>query len=184
METHGIKHSRSQALIDFAFRFAKEVHGDQVRKYTAQPYITHPVAVANIIAAHTDDCEMICAALLHDVVEDTHATVEDIDNVGFGFTIAKLVDELTDISKPEDGNRKHRKTLDCHHLAGASGRAQTVKLADLIHNTQSIVKHDPKFAVMYLQEKYELLKVLTKADPEMQAKGWRSYAEALMKLRS
>lgn len=66
--------------------------------------------------------------------------------------------------KPEDGNRKTRKEIDKNHLAKASELGQTIKLADLISNTSTITKYDPKFAKTYMQEKKELLEVLTKGN--------------------
>lgn len=71
-----------------------------------------------------------------------------------------MVDMLTDVSRPEDGNRAARKKLDREHLAKATPEVKTIKLADLIHNTESIVAHDPKFAEVYLEEKRALLSVL------------------------
>jgi (p)ppGpp synthase/HD superfamily hydrolase len=110
---------------------------------------------------HTD--EMIAAALLHDVVEDTPFTIDDI-NDRFGNKVAELVSWLTDVSRPEDGNRKTRKSLDREHIVEAPAEAQTIKLADLIHNTKSIEQHDPGFWKVYKQEKIALLDVLTKGD--------------------
>jgi len=161
---HGIFHSRSQGLIDAAYNFAKRMHGEQKRKYTGAPYITHPVAVAKLVATVTYDCEMICAALLHDVIEDTPATFDDICAAGFGPSIGRLVLELTDISKPEDGNRAARKAIDRAHIAHASPRGKTVKLADLIDNTESICRYDPNFARVYMAEKRKLLAVLSDGD--------------------
>ena len=125
--------------------FAAKAHEGQVRKYTGEPYIVHPVEVMEIVSTVTDDEEMLVAALLHDVVEDTAVTVEDL-RAQFGDRVATLVDELTDKSRPEDGNRKARKAIDRAALAEASAAAQTIKLADMISNTRSIVEHDPKFA--------------------------------------
>ena len=138
-------------------------HGDQKRKYTNDPYIVHPIAVAELVKTvpHTD--EMVAAALLHDVVEDTPVTIEDIENK-FGSKVAELVGWLTDVSRPEDGNRKTRKAIDRDHSARAPADAQTIKVADLIHNTQSIEKHDPHFYKVYKEEKIKLLSVLTEAD--------------------
>jgi len=82
----------------------------------------------------------------------------------FGVDVATLVAALTDISRPNDGDRKIRKAIDRNHLAGASARAQTIKLADLIDNSRSIVERDPDFAKVYLAEKRELLAVLTEGD--------------------
>lgn len=159
---HGIIHSSNQELVDFAYRYAKDAHEGQVRKYTGEPYITHPVAVAKIVSGQTNDYEMICAALLHDTIEDCGVTYQDLIEDGFSAGISDLVLELSDVSVPSDGNRAVRKDIDCEHLAGVSSRAQTIKLADLIHNSESIIAHDKKFAVFYIAEKKQLLRVLTK----------------------
>jgi (p)ppGpp synthase/HD superfamily hydrolase len=150
-------------MLDDVLKFATAAHGDQKRKYTNDPYIVHPIAVAEIVKTvpHTD--EMIAAALLHDVVEDTPITIDDIKNK-FGDKVADLVGWLTDISRPEDGNRKTRKAIDRDHSARAPAEAQTIKVADLIHNTQSIEKYDPNFWKVYKEEKIKLLSVLTEAD--------------------
>lgn len=171
MIDHGIKHSRSQQLIDFACVFAAKAHGEQKRKYTGEPYIVHPIEVAQIVASVTDDCEAICAAFLHDVVEDTPVTLQQISDAGFGPTIAKLVEELTDVSQPSDGNRATRKRIDREHLAKASPRAQTVKLADLISNSRGIIKNDPNFAPTYMHEKRLLLNELIWGDGTLYAEA-------------
>ena len=172
---HGITHSSSQRLIDFAYEYAKEAHGTQVRKYTGEPYITHPVAVANLVASRTIDCEMICAALLHDVIEDTDVTYDDLMEVGFGRGIAELVLELSDVSELSDGNRDTRKAIDRQHTSEASSRAKTVKLADLIHNSSSILREDKDFAKIYMNEKRLLLAVLTEGDSTL-----HSYATGIV----
>jgi len=150
-------------MLDEVLKFATLAHGDQKRKYTGDPYIVHPIAVSEIVktVAHTD--EMVAAALLHDVVEDTPVTIDEI-KIKFGSKVAELVGWLTDTSRPEDGNRKTRKSIDRLHSADAPAEAQTIKLADLIHNTKSIEKHDPSFWKVYKQEKIALLDVLTKGD--------------------
>ena len=153
-------------MLDEVLEFATAAHGDQKRKYTGEPYITHPIAVAEIVKTVPHTQEMIAAALLHDVVEDTHVTLDQIED-NFGEKVAELVSWLTDISRPEDGNRRFRKSLDRDHSANAPAEAQTIKLADLIHNTESIEKNDPGFYTVYKQEKIELLKVLTKGDPTL-----------------
>ncbi|CAM6006431.1 unnamed protein product [Sphagnum balticum] len=106
---------------------------------------------------------MICAAWLHDVVEDTKLTLAFIQEI-FGDSVARLVEQLTDISKPNDGNRQVRKRIDLMHTANASPQGKTIKLADLIDNTKSIVERCPGFAVVYMEEKEELLKVLKEGD--------------------
>jgi (p)ppGpp synthase/HD superfamily hydrolase len=114
--------------------------------------------------------DMVAAAWLHDVVEDTGCTFNDI-HMGFGIDIATLVGWLTDVSKPEDGPRWYRKKLDREHTAAAPAEAQTIKLADLISNTKSIMAHDEKFAKVYLEEKRLLLDVMTRGDAGLMAEA-------------
>jgi (p)ppGpp synthase/HD superfamily hydrolase len=158
-------------LVLRAASFAAEAHKGQVRKYTGQKYIVHPIEVMNIVASvpHTD--AMLCAALLHDTVEDCGVTLEQIKEL-FGPEVEDLVFWLTDPPKGESGmNRAVRKELSRQRLEIAPPEAQTIKLADLISNTASIVKHDPDFAVVYLREKAELLKVLVHGDSTLMAKA-------------
>ena len=82
----------------------------------------------------------------------------------FGNEVADLVYWLTDVSRPEDGNRAVRKNIDLLHIAGASPAAKTIKLADIISNSRSILTHDRKFAQVYIPEKAALLSVLTEGD--------------------
>ncbi len=141
----------------------------QRRKYTNEPYIVHPAEVAKIVAGVPGSTpDMVAAAWLHDVVEDTGCTYTDV-HMAFGADIAALVGWLTDVSKPEDGNRAVRKAMDRAHSAEAPAEAQTVKLADLISNSRSIMQHDPEFARVYLEEKRLLLAVMTKGDPALYA---------------
>jgi (p)ppGpp synthase/HD superfamily hydrolase len=159
-------------MVERARVFATAAHAavKQVRKYTFEPYIVHPAEVAGIVATvpHTD--EMLAAAWLHDTVEDTGVSIVDIQ-VEFGNEVASLVGWLTDVSKPEDGNRAVRKAIDREHTEAAPAGAQTVKLADLIANTRSIVKHDVAFARTYLEEKRLLLAVMTRADVGLMARA-------------
>jgi hypothetical protein len=159
-------------LIDRARTFATRAHQriDQRRKYSGQPYHVHLEAVASMVATVTDDAEMIAAAWLHDVVEDTPATLEDVERE-FGAAVAALVEELTDTSRPSDGNRAARKAIDLRHTAHASARAKTIKLADLIDNCEDITRHDSRFAKTYLQEMEALLAVLEQGDARLLSKA-------------
>lgn len=170
---HGIIHSRSQPLIDHAYRFAVSAHGNQKRKYTGEPYVSHCVEVAKIVQDVGGDVEMICAALLHDTIEDTPVTYDELVKECHGFYagIADLVVWLSDVSRPEDGNRAARKALDRDHIAKAPSRAKTIKLADLISNSASIVKYDPEFAKVYLREKRLLLDVLKDGNATLWARA-------------
>lgn len=143
----------------------------QKRKYTGEPYIVHPGEVASIVASVPGSTpDMVAAAWLHDVIEDTGCTFTDV-HMAFGIDIATLVGWLTDVSKPTDGNRVKRKAIDREHTAQAPAEAQTIKLADLISNSKSIMQYDPDFAVTYLAEKKLLLEVLTKGDPGLHAEA-------------
>ena len=155
-----------------AREFATRCHESvgQVRKYTGEPYINHPAAVVDIVRSVPHSDEMIAAAWLHDTVEDTPATLHDLE-AAFGVGIAALVEMLTDVSRPSDGNRGTRKEIDRAHTAQASPDAQTIKLADLIDNSYSIIERDRKFSKVYLAEKQELLKVLTHGDPVLHARA-------------
>ena len=157
-------------VVERARVFATAAHGAvaQLRKYTNEPYIVHPAEVVSIVRSvpHTD--AMLAAAWLHDVVEDTGVTLETV-RAEFGDEVAELVGWLTDVSRPDHGNRAARKAVDRAHSAMAPAAAQTVKLADLISNTRSILEHDQKFAKTYLEEKRLLLEVMTKGDATLMA---------------
>ncbi|MBL4800195.1 MAG: HD domain-containing protein [Oleispira sp.] len=146
-----------------AYLFAESAHKGQVRKYTGDPYIVHPCHVADLVLTVTGNVDMYCAALLHDTVEDTDTALDDI-RIEFGQVVAQYVDWLTDISVPSDGNRATRKAIDCKRLGKAPSEVQTIKLADLINNSGSILEYDQRFAKVYMEEKRLLLEVLTKGD--------------------
>ena len=164
-------------LVERARAFAIREHRriDHRRKYSKQPYDVHLKAVADLVAGVTDDPEMIAAAWLHDVVEDTPVTLDDVARE-FGDAVARLVDELTDVSRPGDGNRAARKAIDRAHLAAASPRAKTVKLADLTDNARDICRHDAGFGRVYLAEMEALLAVLGAGDAKLMAKARDTHA--------
>lgn len=152
--------------------YAERCHSaiNQRRKYTGEPYIVHPAAVVEIVRSVPHTEEMLCAAWLHDTVEDTHATLWGIEKM-FGSEVATLVEMLTDVSTLADGNRAARKSIDLAHTFKASSTAKTIKLADLIDNTSSIAQHDPAFAVVYFREKALLLDVLRDGDATLWARA-------------
>jgi len=148
--------------------FAASHHADQRRKCTGEPYINHLAAVVELVRSVPHTVEMLCAAWLHDVVEDTSATLEDVHRE-FGAEVAALVSMLTDVSVPSDGNRATRKALDRAHLATASAEAQTVKLADVIDNVRNLNTQHTSFVQVYLPEKVLVLGVLQKGDAMLMA---------------
>ncbi len=159
-------------IVEKARTFAVAAHAAaaQLRKYTNEPYIVHPREVAQIVGTVPHSYEMLAAAWLHDVVEDTGVTIEVIREE-FGADISELVGWLTDVSRPEQGNRATRKAIDRAHTAMAPKDAQTIKLADIISNCTSIKEHDAEFAKVYFEEKRLLLEVLTKGDAELLARA-------------
>jgi guanosine-3',5'-bis(diphosphate) 3'-pyrophosphohydrolase len=156
-----------------AMIFARHAHRAQQRKYTGNPYADHLAEVAGIVAATDAGANMIATAWLHDCVEDCGVSLDEIE-ARFGLTVAIGVSGLSDV---ETGNRAERKAASRARLADCAGWIQTIKCADLISNTSSIVMHDPKFAVTYLEEKRLLLDVMTGADPRLLALA-RAQAEA------
>ncbi|WP_428853054.1 HD domain-containing protein [Imbroritus primus] len=151
-----------------AMMFAREVHKDQRRKYTNNPYTDHLAEVAGIVATVAVESMqmqalMIATAWLHDCIEDQGVQHEVLAGL-FGIQVMTGVVLLSDL---ETGNRAERKAASRARLAAAPGWVQTIKCADLISNTSSIVMHDPKFAEVYLEEKRLLLDVLTKADARL-----------------
>lgn len=154
-------------IVEKARIFATAAHAavKQVRKYTGEPYIVHPTEVVSIVSSVPHTEEMLAAAWLHDVVEDTGVSLSLIHSE-FDSVVHQYVKCLTDDSQAK-GNRAQRKAADRARLAVAPAEVQTIKLADLISNSKSILIHDPKFAVVYLEEKRLLLEVMTKGDPKL-----------------
>lgn len=163
-------------MLDSAIAFAATAHAGQVRKHDGLPYVTHPLRVMTILkeTAAVVTEEQLVAAVLHDVVEDTTVTHMTITR-RFGETVGTLVWELTDqFVLPSQGNRAVRKTLERQRQATISPQAKDVKLADLIDNTESIARHDPNFAHVYLKEKALLLEVMTEGDAALYRRAWES----------
>lgn len=145
-----------------ALKFATIAHEGQVRKYTDEPYIEHPKRVVALLKTVKHTPEMVAAAYLHDVVEDTKVSIQDI-KARFGSQVADLVAELTDEYekvKYPNLNRRARKDLEVMRQAKMTTAAKTIKLADVIDNTRDIVKNDPGFARKYLREMYGLTRAL------------------------
>lgn len=152
-------------------------HRKQVRKYTNEPYINHCLEVAGLVCdlGGTHSPDMVKAAWLHDTIEDTDVTADEIYEV-FGRNVWRLVLGLTDSAPLSLGNRAKRKAYERDRLAAESSDVQTIKCCDLISNTRSIVQHDPEFAKVYLVEKRNLLEVMTRASGAA-----RSYAFDVLK---
>lgn len=149
-------------IIESAASFAQAAHRGQKRKYTGDPYWYHCMSVAQTVAELGGTDEQIAAAWLHDTVEDTDITIRQITTF-FGDLVARMVDDLTDRFTHEAFpylNRAERKRLELKRIERIAPMSCTVKYADIIDNTNDIVRHDPKFAIVYLREKADVLEAL------------------------
>jgi len=132
----------SVALIIKAVKFAADKHRDQRRKDAeASPYINHPISLANVLANEggISDPVVICGALLHDTIEDTDTTAEELTDA-FGPEITQVVLEVSD---DKSKNKATRKQLQIEHAPHASPQAKLVKLADKICNLRDIASTPP-----------------------------------------
>jgi len=166
-------------IVLLAEGFGMCAHRNQWRK----PYMAHPSRVARIVHEYTDDANVVAAAMMHDVLEDTDVTADEMRLI-FGDTITDLVLEVTDVSRPEDGNRKVRKEKEKEHLAKSSPGGATIKLADLIDNCIGIAEHDKSFAPVYLREAEELLPVLKHGEERLWERARETLAVARKRYRN
>ena len=136
-----------------ALQFSAIKHRNQRRKdVDASPYINHPISLASILCneAHVTDIEVICGALLHDTVEDTETTAEELERE-FGSAIKDIVMDVTDdalLGKAE------RKQAQIDHAADVSDKAKLVKLADKISNLRDISINPPPTWSLERRQKY------------------------------
>ncbi len=146
------------ALLFRALAFAAHKHRDQRRKDAeASPYINHPIALAEVLAGEggVTDLEVLAAALLHDTIEDTATTGEELEQE-FGARIAAMVAEVSDDTKLPKAERKR---LQIEHAAQLSEGAKLVKLADKICNLRDVADRPPaKWDLQRRQEYFEWAK--------------------------
>jgi (p)ppGpp synthase/HD superfamily hydrolase len=153
------------SMIARAQDFATAAHYaiGQRRKFTNEPYIVHPSAVAAIIQALPDHTwQQVVWAWLHDTVEDTEINLNVI-STSFGSEIAEGIFYLTNVER-EAGNRKKRHEINVERLAGAPARVQTVKIADIKDNTKNIAALGGTFAPLFLSEKLDAMAALQRGD--------------------
>lgn len=161
-------------VVDRAVRFAAEKHAGASRKGTEIPYIVHPMEAAAIVAGITDDQELIAAALLHDTLEDTDATYEEVLDL-FGKRVADLVageSEDKQEEKPAAETWKDRKQTTIDELKEAGYEAKLLVLADKLSNIRAMERDlEAKGA--------ELWNRFNQKDPRMHAWYYGSIAEIL-----
>lgn len=130
----------AKKMIDEAIEFATKAHAGQFRKGTKRPYIVHPVEVADIVATMTQDEEIICAAVLHDTIEDCEGITEEILREKFGERVASMVAlESEDKSK----SWEERKGATILRLKTAPRPVQMIGLADKLSNMRDIDRDYP-----------------------------------------
>jgi GTP diphosphokinase / guanosine-3',5'-bis(diphosphate) 3'-diphosphatase len=140
LERHNAHHpNASNTSIQKAYIYASRKHEGQNRK-SGQPYLVHPLEVANIVAEMGLDEASICAALLHDTIEDTDATHEELTEL-FGADVAELVEGLTKLSKVAFNQREERQAESFRKMLVATARdirVLLIKLADRLHNMSTL----------------------------------------------
>lgn len=160
-----------------AIEQVREWHGEQQRKYSFEPYWTHPVTVAELIQPHLPEDEAILAALFHDVVEDTPYgpdNIFDFLRAHYGQIDAVLVtDTVMDLTNRYEKdhcpglNRAERHRLESLRLSRISPFAQSIKYGDIYHNCRSIQQFAPDYARIYLAEKQVILEVMDQGHPQL-----------------
>jgi GTP pyrophosphokinase len=141
LELHTAHHpdSGDPESIRRAFEVARDAHGSQTRK-TGEPYITHPIAVAEVLAGYGMDVDTIAAALLHDVVEDTPVTLEEIQKE-FGDEVAHLIDGVTKLDRVRFDSKEEQQAATIRKMVVAMARdvrVLLIKLADRLHNMRTL----------------------------------------------
>lgn len=157
-------------LIESAREFSFQAHGSvgQTRKYTGEPYFVHPAMVAGLLASIPGIApEVVAAGYLHDVVEDTSVTIEEVRDK-FGDEVARIVSGVTN-TKRSDLTRAERHRLEVQAMAAQDAAVQNVRLADIISNTISVAVLDPDFAKRYLREKIDILDGMSRADVRLKS---------------
>lgn len=170
-------------LIARATLFADQAHDGQLRKFSGLPYISHPMEVMQIVRGVCNDDDVLAAAVLHDVIEDCGVTYTDL-MLEFNENIAHLVYQVTNAADDEDGDRIVRAYINRNVMANASDDAQTIKLADIISNLSGIdlaLECDPAWAKMYLEEKVDMINVLTRGDATLKKRAASLAAEGILK---
>ena len=144
-------------LIERAYRYADEKHKNQLRK-SGEPYIIHPLAVAEIVAEIGLDSDAIAAALLHDCLEDTDASFEELSRM-FGQTIAELVEGVTKLTRVQYSTMEEQQMENLRKMFMAMSkdiRVILIKIADRLHNTRTLQYQTPAKQISKSMETMEI----------------------------
>ena len=165
-------------ILDRAIVFAVRAHAGTERRGKGFPYIVHPMEAVEIVATMTNDQELLAAAVLHDTVEDTDTTIEQIRNE-FGDRVASFVAAESDEphqSRDSIENWRNRKQAAMDRLASASRDAKIVALGDKLSNMRAIARD-------YAEQGDQLWHLFHSKDPKDHEWHYRGLAEALSELR-
>jgi (p)ppGpp synthase/HD superfamily hydrolase len=180
-------------ILDQVRQYATIAHEGQVRKYAPDPFVVHPIRVMNTCRVYSNDVCLLSAALLHDVIEDTPITRNEMHD--FLLTImppasahrtVTLVEQLTDVyikSNYPNWNRRKRKRAEIKRLSAVSADAQTIKYADVIDNCIEISHNDPEFAGRFLSECWDLLQAINKGNTILYQKALKVVKTGIEELR-
>ena len=144
-------------VIERAYRYADEKHKNQLRK-SGEPYIIHPIAVAEIVAEIGLDTDAIAAALLHDCLEDTDASFEEISRL-FGVTVAELVEGVTKLTRVQYSTMEEQQMENLRKMFMAMSkdiRVILIKIADRLHNTRTLQFQSPAKQISKSMETMEI----------------------------
>ena len=165
------------SILDRAIRFAVDAHAGTERRGKGFPYIVHPMEAVAIVATMTADQELLAAAALHDTVEDTDVTIEDIRRE-FGPRVARLVEEESDSGiegKPAGAPWVERKKATIDHLSKASRDAKMVALGDKLSNARAIWRD-------YQEQGDGLWKIFHESDKALHKWHYEGLVESLSEL--
>ena len=158
-------------LVDKAIVFATEAHHGTERRGKGFPYIVHPLEAMAIVATMTNDAELLAATVLHDTIEDTDVTFEDISRE-FGPRIAHLVATETDVRYATDGTKlswKERKQRDMNNLKASSREVKIIAMGDKLSNMRAIARDYKTMG----DELWQIFRVKDKATHAWRYRGLR-----------
>lgn len=165
--------------VEDAKAFAIKAHRSigQLRPYSGEPYEVHPEEVAKLVESVPHTKAMVAAAWLHDTKDDVPGVTIALLAEKFDDEVAGIVDDLSDHEQGL-GTRRQRKAAERERITNARAASQTVRLADVISNTRTVVEKNPSFARTYVPEKAALVEVLIEGDPTLLAMARETVKQA------
>jgi guanosine-3',5'-bis(diphosphate) 3'-pyrophosphohydrolase len=183
----------SDSTLEKVKDFTNTAHGNQTRRYSHDPYIVHPMRVMTLCRNYTPELAVLSAAILHDVLEDTSVTKEQLES--FLHTVMeekaarktiRLVVDLTDVYTRQNYprmNRRVRREKEAERLSTVDPDAQTIKYADILDNTD-VTTNDPDFAWTFLHECRNILEKMDRGNPELRSKAMKRVNDCLEYLKT